>query len=74
MSKINNWFQIHEVYIEEVDNRPNRGPGCGIGMLDGCGSGKGVISNNPHKDHDNKFGLGLEMVVVLVTNVASKIS
>ena len=59
MSKINNWFQIHEVYIEETDNRPNRGPGCGIGMLDGCGSGKGVISNNPHKDHDNKFGLGL---------------
>lgn len=57
MSKINNWFQIHEVYIDEEDNQPICGEGSGFGTIKGCGSGKGLFNSAPNKDYDNKYGL-----------------
>lgn len=59
MSKINNWFQIHEVYIDEEDNQPTYGEGSGFGTIDGCGSGKGLFNVAPNKDYDNKYGMGM---------------
>lgn len=60
MSKINNWFQIHEVYIEEEDNRRAYIEGSGLGTIEGCcGSGKGLFISAPNKDYDNKYGIGM---------------
>lgn len=59
MSKINNWLQIHEVYIDEEANQPTYGESSGFGTIDGCGSGKGLFIVAPNKDYDNKYGLGI---------------
>lgn len=59
MRKINNWFQIHEVYIEEEDNQRTYIEGSGLGTIDGCGSGKGLFIPAPNKDYDNKYGIGM---------------
>lgn len=59
MSKINNWFQIHEVYIEEEENRRAYIEGSGLGTIEGCGSGKGFFVRAPNNDYDNRYGMGM---------------